>query len=344
VQFRTGTTVTIIETSDHDGKTLATGLEFRDADGEHRLGLTRDDLVFFTNGSLVQNSTHADTNTVVKFDRNTADRGCFTIWEKLAARDPKFGKPEVFLSDVEKSGWMSYYVTIKGDPTFFDYMEAKTGSAPNTGGLTAVVDSPWRLNFALFSKTFPDQPDDVQTLQGYAQVMNKPGSYIKKPMPECTGAEIFAELLYQCGLNDDQIERTVSHTIVHTYALPYIVAEFMPRRISDRPKVIPDGCVNLAFLGQFAEQPGEVVFTTEISARSAMLAVWGLTGLEKPIIPLPEPYFDVRVLALNVRIMGGRNKLTPEDLSALAGNGTSSPLSKDVVSLLNEVLNSAKLP
>lgn len=337
VRFRTGTIVTDIETADKDGETLATGLKFRDADGEHRLGLTRDDLVFFTNGSLVQNSTHGDTNTVTKFDRNTADRGCFTVWEKMAARSPKFGKPEVFLSNVDRSGWISYYVTIKGDATFFDYMEAKTGNAPNTGGLTAIVDSPWRLNFALFSKTFPDQPDAVQTLQGYAQIMTEPGSYIKKLMPECTGAEIFAELLYHCGLDDDQIKSIVSHSIVHTYAMPYIVAEFMPRRVSDRPKVIPDGCVNLAFLGQFAEVPGEVVFTTECSVRSAMMAVYGLSGLKKPMIPLPESYFDVRVLALNLKIMGGKEELTPEDLRAL-------PASEEIVSLISQVLNSAELP
>lgn len=35
------------------------------------------------------------------------------------------------------------------------------------------------------------------------------------------------------------------------------------------------------------------------------------------MIPLPEPYFDVRVSALNFKIMGGKEKLTPEDLRAL---------------------------
>ena len=103
--------------------------------------------------------------------------------------------------------------------------------------------------------------------------------------------------------------------------------------------------MNLAFLGQFAQVPGEVVFTTECSVRSAMMAVWGLTGLKKPMIPLPEPYCDVRVFALNARMMGGRDKFTPEDVKALAGHGSSSPpLSDEIVSLLSEVLNSAKLP
>ena len=79
------------------------------------------------------------------------------------------------------------------------------------------------------------------------------------------------------------------------------------------------------------------MFTTECAVRSAMMAVYGLTGLKKPMIPLPEPYFDVRVLALNLKIMGGKEKLTPEDLRAL-------PVTKEIVSLISQVLNSAELP
>jgi oleate hydratase len=79
------------------------------------------------------------------------------------------------------------------------------------------------------------------------------------------------------------------------------------------------------------------VFTTECSVRSAMMAVYGLTGLKKPMIPLPEPYFDVRVLALNLKIMGGKEELTPEDLRAL-------PVIKEIVSLISQVLNSAESP
>ena len=61
------------------------------------------------------------------------------------------------------------------------------------------------------------------------------------------------------------------HTEVRTAALPYITGEFMPRKISDRPQVIPDGCVNLAFLGQYVEQPRDVVFTAETSLRTAIM-------------------------------------------------------------------------
>jgi oleate hydratase len=58
------------------------------------------------------------------------------------------------------------------------------------------------------------------------------------------------------------------------------------------------------------------VFTVETSVRTAMMAVWGLTGLEKPMVPLPEPYYDVRVLADNVTMMTGTD-ITEATLRAL---------------------------
>lgn len=320
VKFRTSTTVTDIALLDQDGETVVTGLTLRDAEGSHRLELTRDDLVFFTNGSIVQNATWGDTTTVATLNRDTANRGVFTVWEKLAARDPKFGNPAGFISDVDKTNFYTFMVTMTGDRTFTDYMEAKTGSKGSTGGMISVVDSNWKLNLLPLGKYHPDQPDDVTVLHGYAQLSNVPGNYIKKPMRDCTGAEAFAEALYHCGLQD-QIDAILRHAKVHTAALPYITSEFMPRKISDRPKVIPDGCVNLAFMGQYVELPGDVVFTVETSVRTAMMAVWGLTGLAKPMIPVPEPYYDVRVLADNVKAFTGK-ELTVDTLRALTDGKT----------------------
>jgi oleate hydratase len=37
------------------------------------------------------------------------------VWEHLAARDPKFGRPAAFISDIEKSNWMNFFPTITGD-------------------------------------------------------------------------------------------------------------------------------------------------------------------------------------------------------------------------------------
>ncbi|WP_375790008.1 oleate hydratase [Bradyrhizobium sp. Pha-3] len=47
----------------------------------------------------------------------------------------------------------------------------------------------------------------------------------------------------------------------------------MPRMMTDRPKVVPTGSGNLAFIGQFfCEIPDDVVFTVEYSVRSAQTA------------------------------------------------------------------------
>jgi oleate hydratase len=136
-------------------------------------------------------------------------------------------------------------------------------------------------------------------------------------MRECTGAEIFAELLYHCGL-EDSIPNILAHSTVSTSMMPYITSQFMPRNIKDRPKVIPEGCVNLAFIGQFVELPGDVVFTVETSVRTAMMAVWGLTGLNKPMIPMYEPVYDLRVIVSSLKATLDIDEITPQSLKAIA--------------------------
>lgn len=331
VNFRTGTTVQDLQIADENGEIVVTGLTVKDSNGISHRELTRDDLVFFTNGSMTQNTTIGDTATVATLDRDTQDRGCFSVWEKLAAQDTRFGNPRRFISDIDRSNWISFFTTITGDPTFYRYMEAKTGDIPGRGGAITVVDSSWKIGFILYGKYFPDQPDDVNVFWAYAQCSDVPGDYIKKPMQECTGAEMLAELLYHCGL-EDKIDAILAHAEVSTAAMPYITSQFMPRKISDRPKVIPEGCVNLAFIGQFVELPGDVVFTVETSVRTAMMAVWGLTGLDKPMIPLYEPVYDLRCLVDSIKGSLGVDELTESHLSALTAGGVDP---SELMSLLN---------
>lgn len=325
VKFRTGTTVTDIVTEVIGAETVATRLMLRDAKGARDHALTRDDLVFFTNGSLTQNATMGDTHSVAILNRETADRGCFTVWERLAGRDEKFGRPANFLSDIEKSNWMSFFPTITGDPTFFDYMQKKTGDKAGMGGAITIVDSAWKISFVLYSRYFPDQPDNVNVFWGDGQCSDVPGDFIKKPMRDCTGAEIFSELLYHCGLQD-KIAGILAHSTVSTSMMPYITSQFMPRKIADRPKVIPKGCVNLAFIGQFVELPGDVVFTVETSVRTAMMAVWGLTGLDKPMIPLHEPVYDLRVIVSSLKATLDIAEITPDNLAAIAASSPPLPV------------------
>ena len=109
----------------------------------------------------------------------------------------------------------------------------------------------------------------------------------------------------------EQIPELAAHSAVCVPTLmPYITAFFMPRAKGDRPDVIPDGCVNFAFLGQFADTPRDTVFTTEYSVRTAMEAVYGLLGVDRGVPEVWGSVYDVRVLLDSaVCLMDGRSPL-----------------------------------
>ena len=78
--------------------------------------------------------------------------------------------------------------------------------------------------------------------------------------------------------------------------MPYINAFFQPRKESDRPKVVPDGSVNLAFIGQFAETPRDTIFTTEYSMRTGMESVYTLLDIDRAVPEVWGSKYDVREL------------------------------------------------
>ena len=137
------------------------------------------------------------------------------------------------------------------------------------------------------------------------------GDYIKKPMKECSGWEIAAEWLYHIGVAVNEIDEFAKeHTNCIPTMLPYITAFFMPRRKGDRPDVIPDGSVNAAFLGQFAETPRDTIFTTEYSVRTAMEAVYGLFKVDRAVPEVWGSTYDVRdLIESSVRLMDGKSPL-----------------------------------
>ena len=242
VRFQRGTRVRDIETVDKGKETLATALVYDDDSGRQRIELTRDDLVFFTNGSMVQKTTWGDNDTVVSFDRDTSDLGLFDVWKKLSARDPKFGRPEPFISDIEGSGFYTWTATIKGPSKFIDYWSAKTGVTQPLikNAFTTFKDANWVPTcFVYGTDYYRGQPADVNVAHGYLLWTDRPGDFVKKTVRECTGNEILTEVLYHYGLDEDQIKETLEQTFVSVAAMPYITSQFMPRRVADRPQVIP---------------------------------------------------------------------------------------------------------
>ena len=85
--------------------------------------------------------------------------------------------------------------------------------------------------------------------------------------------------------------------------MPYITAEFMPRAAGDRPRVVPDGCRNLALVGQFVETNNDVVFTMESSVRTARIGVYQLLGIPKRVADISPTQYDIRHLLKGARAL-----------------------------------------
>jgi oleate hydratase len=301
VHFELSTRVVDLAVESRDGATTVVGLTVQSPRGRWEIALTAEDLVLFTNGSMTQNTTYGDNETAVTWNLDDQERGSFTLWEQLATLDPKFGRPEKFISWPEKTRWTSFFVTVVDYPDFVDHLETVSGDKRGNGGAVTVKDSSWGLSFILHSKPFfPNQPDNVDVLWGHGLRGNNIGDYVNKPMVDCTGNEILAEFLYHLGL-EDRIDDLTTHARVSLAGMPYITSHFMPRAIGDRPRTIPDGCVNLGFVGQFVEVDVDCVFTVETSVRTAMEAVYGLLELDNPIIPVSPTRYDIRHLAASIR-------------------------------------------
>ena len=129
--------------------------------------------------------------------------------------------------------------------------------------------------------------------------------------PDSSCENLRGRLSEVTGVPEDQIDELAEHSAVCVPTMmPYITAFFMPRTKGDRPDVIPDGCVNFAFLGQFADTPRDTVFTTEYSVRTAMEAVYGLLGVDRGVPEVWGSVYDIReLLSSSVKLMDGKSPL-----------------------------------
>ena len=275
-------------------------------DGEtSNIDLTEDDLVFITNGGCVENSTIGAQDKPAAWDPAIRPGGGWDMWRRIAAQDPSFGHPDKFCSDSEKTNWMSATVTtLDGEiPPYIQkicHRDPFTGHVV-TGGIVTCEDSGWLMSWTLNrQQQFRDQPKDQLCVWVYGLFTDKPGDFVKKPMRDCTGEEICQEWLYHMGVPEDKIcELAANHANTVPVMMPYITAFFMPREAGDRPDVVPDGAVNFAFLGQFAETPRDTIFTTEYSMRTGMEAVYTLCDVDRGVPEVWGSVFDVRDLLMS---------------------------------------------
>jgi len=90
---------------------VVTGIKGISCGAPLQVSVFEKDMVISTLGSMTQNSTMGD-NTHPVVINNSLEKGFFSVWEKLAERDAKFGHPEKFTNNLDKTKWMSAFVTV----------------------------------------------------------------------------------------------------------------------------------------------------------------------------------------------------------------------------------------
>lgn len=305
VQFGMDVKNVVIE--DVDGKKTAKELIYVKNNKEQSIPLTADDLVFITNGCCTDTSCYGDQTHAPDLSHIVNGQGeSWDLWKNIAkqAKHDEYGHPDVFCSDTEATNWMSATVETSNEDIIQHIMnickrDPRAGKV-TTGGIVTVKDSVnnWFLSWTINRQPqFRSQNKDTVLVWLYALHTDTEGNYIKKAMRDCTGEEICQEWLYHIGMDESKIKDYSENACnTTTCFMPYINAFFQPRKNVDRPNVVPEGAVNFAFIGQFAETPRDTIFTTEYSMRTGMESVYTLLNVDRGVPEVWGSQYDIREL------------------------------------------------
>ena len=305
VQFGMDVKNVVIE--DVEGKKTAKELIYVKDNKEQSIPLTADDLVFITNGCCTDTSCYGDQTHAPDLSGIVNGQGeSWDLWKNIAkqAKHNEYGHPDVFCGDTEATNWMSATVETSNEDIIQHIMnickrDPRAGKV-TTGGIVTVKDSVnhWFLSWTINRQPqFRSQNKDTVLVWLYALHTDVEGNYIKKAMRDCTGEEICQEWLYHIGMDESNIKDYSENACnTTTCFMPYINAFFQPRKNVDRPKVVPEGAVNFAFIGQFAETPRDTIFTTEYSMRTGMESVYTLLNVDRGVPEVWGSQYDIREL------------------------------------------------
>lgn len=290
-----------------DDKKVAKQIVYVKDGKQQTIDLIEDDLVFVTNGCCTDTSCYGDqTHAPDLSNIRTGVGESWDLWKNIAkqAKNGEFGNPDAFCNDYEATNWMSATVATSNEEIIKYIMnvckrDPRSGKV-TTGGIVTVKDSTdnWYLSWTINRQPqFKAQDKNTVLVWVYALNTNRPGNYVKKAMRNCTGEEVCREWLYHIGVPTNKINALAKDACnTTTCFMPYINAFFQPRKNSDRPLVVPQGAVNFAFIGQFAETPRDTIFTTEYSMRTGMEAVYTLLNVDRGVPEVWGSCYDVREL------------------------------------------------
>lgn len=252
-----------------------------------------DTAVIFTNGSITDSATMGDYNTPAP--ENMEYGISAALWKKASERFYNLGTPDKFFNDRRSSEWSSFTLTTKNHLFLNEIVRITTqepGNALNsflsTTPITPLNQKDVNMSIVVHHQPhFTTQKPNETVLWGYFLYPRRHGEFVHKPYIEMTGKEMAQELIGQLSKVDPgpgnikDKEKEILDSIINCIPvyMPYASALFNKRAKSDRPEVLPKHSTNLAFTGEFAEQPYQMIFTEQSAVRSGEIAAYHFAGV-----------------------------------------------------------------
>ncbi|MFB9768481.1 oleate hydratase [Lactiplantibacillus modestisalitolerans] len=272
-----------------------TGLVVQDGQSQSTYDVEVDDdtAVIFTNGSITDSATMGDYDTPAP---ENMDYGISAaLWKKATERFYNLGSPDKFFNDRNASEWSSFTLTTKNHLFLNEIVRITTqepGNALNsflsTTPITPLNQKDVNMSIVVHHQPhFTTQKPNETVLWGYFLYPRRQGEFVHKPYIQMTGKEMAQELIGQLSKVDPgpgnikDKEKEILASIVNCIPvyMPYASALFNNRAKADRPEVLPKHATNLAFTGEFAEQPYQMVFTEQSAVRSGEMAAYHFAGV-----------------------------------------------------------------
>lgn len=290
-----------------------TGMTMTNTETDEVEHITVDDdtAVIFTNGSITDSATLGDYNTPAP---ENMDYGAAAgLWKQIASKFYNLGNADKFFADRNASEWVSFTLTTKNHILLNEIERITTqipGNALNsflsTKPITPLGQKDVNMSIVVHHQPhFTTQKPNEAVIWGYFLYPRRSGEFVDKPYIEMTGKEMLQELIGQLAkvdpgpINIREKETEIMDSIINNIPvyMPYASALFNNRAKTDRPEVIPEHSTNLAFTGEFVEQPYQMIFTEQSAVRSGEIAAYHFAGIPMAkLVDTPRYDRDIKTL------------------------------------------------
>ena len=270
-----------------------------------------DTAVIFTNGSITDSATLGDFNTAAP--ENMDYGAASSLWKQATEHFYNLGNPDKFFADRDASEWVSFTLTTK-DHLLLNEITRITNQLPgnalnsfiSTEPITPLNQKDVNMSIVVHHQPhFTSQKPNETVLWGYFLYPRRRGEFVDKPYIEMTGKDMALELIGQLSkvdpgpINIKEHQTEILDSIINNIPvyMPYASALFNNRAKTDRPEVIPDHSTNLAFTGEFVEQPYQMIFTEQSAVRSGEIAAYHFAGIPMSrLVKTPRYDKDIKTL------------------------------------------------